>query len=179
MDAVYIAGVGMTRFGRHSGRRVKDLTAEAVRAALTDAGLDVPAIEAAFFGNTSQGNLEGQEMVRGQVSLAPLGLRGIPVMNVENACATASTAFHLAIGYLRAGMSDVALAVGAEKMVVPDREKMFGIFEKAWDVETAEANLAIVHEMGRGLEVPPGSMSNRPYSRPMDFYAGFARQHMR
>lgn len=179
METIYIVGIGMTKFGRHLNRSVKNMTAEAVSAALADAGIDRQRIGAAFFGNTSQGALEGQEMVRGQVALAPLGFQGIPVMNVENACATASTAFHMAVNYLRAGAADVALAVGAEKMVVSDKDRMFAIFEKAWDVETPDANRARLVEMGHGIDPPSGTMSNRPYSRMMDVYAAFARQHMR
>src|SRR5688572_3175243 len=111
----------MASFGKHANRSVRDLTTEAVQRALTDAGCDVAAIEAAWFGNVGQGAIEKQHGVRGQIALAAAGLSGVPITNVENACASASTALNAAINFLRAGQGEVALAVGAEKMVVDDR----------------------------------------------------------
>ena len=113
MENIYIVGVGMTHFDRHMDKSVKQLTALAVEDALKDAGCDRKAIEAAFFGNTGQGHFDGQHMIRGQVALLPLGIQGIPIYNVEAACASASSAFNLAVMQLRAGAADVALAVGA------------------------------------------------------------------
>ena len=94
---VFIAGISMTRFGKRPDQSVKSLTAEAVTAALADAGAAVGDIEAAWFSNTRQPMLEGQNTVRGQIALRPLGLTGIPVVNVENACASGSTALLSAI----------------------------------------------------------------------------------
>ena len=128
MENVYIGGVGMTKFGRHFDKSEKELTASAVQAALADAGCTPEVIGAAFYGNCGQGYMQGQHMIRGQVALLPLGLQGIPVINVENACATASTAFHMAVSYLRADMADIILAVGTEKMYSTDKAKMFGVF---------------------------------------------------
>ncbi|RZI96806.1 MAG: thiolase family protein, partial [Haliea sp.] len=98
---------------------------------------------------------------------------------VENACASGSSAFHLAVQALRAGSCDIALAVGAEKMNVPDKAKMFAVFDSGWDVQTLEANKAALLELGHGIEPPPGSVSERPYSVFMDVYAAFCRDHMR
>jgi acetyl-CoA acetyltransferase len=179
MQDVYIVGVGMTPFGRHLDRSDKQLTAQAVEEALADAACERGHIGAAFFGNCGQGYMQGQHMVRGQVALLPLGLQGIPVMNVENACATASTAFHMALTYVRAGSADVALAVGTEKMYSTDRAKMFGVFDSAWDVELVEQTRRGFAAMSDGIEPPEGSMSAKPYSPFMDVYAGFARRHMK
>ena len=176
METVYIVGVGMTPFGRHMDKSDKQLTAWAVQEALADAGLDAPAVQAAFFGNCGQGYMQGQHMTRGQVALLPLGLQGIPIVNVENACATASTAFHMALGYLRGGMADVALAVGTEKMYSTDKVKMFGVFDSAVDVEMADEILGRFTQLGAKVERPPGSESARPYSPFMGVYAGFGRQ---
>ncbi len=63
-DAV-IAGVGMTRFGRHLATGLKALGAEAVGAALADAGIEAAALEAAFVGNAAAGLVTGQECIRG------------------------------------------------------------------------------------------------------------------
>src|SRR4051812_28879127 len=60
MDRVYIAGIGMTPFGRHLDRSVKELTAAAVALALADAGAQVRDVQAAWFANTRQGQMEGQ-----------------------------------------------------------------------------------------------------------------------
>jgi acetyl-CoA acetyltransferase len=95
MRDAYVVGVGMTRFGKHLERSAKSLAGEATRAALSDAGLGADALQAAFVGNAVQGIMTGQECVRGQIVLRELGIGGIPVVNVENACASASTALHL------------------------------------------------------------------------------------
>ena len=87
-----IAGVGMTRFAKHPDLGLKQLGGEAVRDALADAGLGLSDLEAAFVGNCAAGLVTGQESIRGQVILRPLGLGKIPVINVENACASGSTA---------------------------------------------------------------------------------------
>lgn len=178
MENIYIVGVGMTPFGRHFDKSVKQLTAWAVEDALKDGGCDRKWIEAAFFGNTGQGHFDGQHMIRGQVALLPLGIDGIPIHNVEAACASASTAFHLAVNQLRAQAADVVLAVGAEKMYYADKAKMFSVFDSAWDIETASTNAQAVIDLGKDVVPPPGSTSNKPYSAFMDVYAGFGRQLM-
>ena len=140
MQKIYIVGVGMTPFTRHPDLSVKQLTGQAVLAALADAGCGATDVRAAFYGNCAQGYIEGQHLVRGQVALLPLGFQGIPVINVENACATASTALHMAYHYLRSGACDVAMAVGSDKMYTTDKALRFGIFDSAWDVQTPEQN---------------------------------------
>jgi acetyl-CoA acetyltransferase len=179
MQDVYIVGVGMTHFGRHLDRTEKQLTALAVEDALRDAACERKWVGAAFHGNCGQGYMQGQHFIRGQVALLPLGLQGIPVTNVENACATASTAFHMALAYVRAGNADVALAVGTEKMYSVDRAKMFGVFDSGWDLDLVEQTRARFVAMGEGVELPAGSTSPKPYSPFMDVYAGFARRYIR
>jgi acetyl-CoA acetyltransferase len=179
MQDVYIVGVGMTPFGRHLDRTEKQLTAQAVEDALRDAACDRKSVGAAFYGNCGQGYMQGQHMIRGQVSLLPLGLQGIPVTNVENACATASTAFHMALAYVRAGNADVALAVGTEKMYSTDRAKMFGVFDSGWDLDLVEQTRGRFIAMGEGVEPPAGSTSTKPYSPFMDVYSGFSRRYMK
>src|SRR5205085_4615619 len=137
----------MTPFGKRLERSVKNLTREAVTAALGDAGCARSDLEAAYFSNACQGHMEGQELIRGEIALRTMGIQGIPVTNVENACASASTAFHGAIQFLRAGMGDVALAVGVDKMFSTDRARMFSVFDSGWDVETPEQNRARLLEL--------------------------------
>src|SRR3984957_16539629 len=160
MREVYVAGVGMTRFAKQPGRTLKDLTAEAVGAALKDAGQTIEDVQSCYFGNAVAGSMTGQEMLAGQFALRPLGLGGIPVFNVENACASASTAFHLAWQAVAPGVHDAVLAVGAEKMTHPDKTRSFAAIGGSVDVETAPADL------------PAGR------SFLMDMYAGSALRYM-
>jgi len=178
MEDIYIVGVSMTPFGRHMDKSVKQLTAWAVEDALKDADCDRKWIKAAFFGNTAQGHFDRQHMIRGQVALLPIGLGGIPIYNVEGACASSSAAFNLATMQLRAGAADVVLAVGAEKMYSDDKAKMFSCFESAWDIETLEENKSCLAGMGKDIVPPPGSQSDKPYSPFMDVYAALGRAFM-
>ena len=176
---IYIAGVGMTPFGRHLALSVKDLTRQAVDAALADAGCAASQLQAAYFANSTQGHMEGQHMIRGQLALRAMGVQGIPVVNVENACASASTALHLAVQHVQSGAADIVLAVGAEKMFSNDKARMFAAFDAAWDVHEAAISKDGLLAMGRGITPPPGSVSPKPYSVFMDIYAAFGRMHMR
>ncbi|WP_426040449.1 thiolase family protein [Brevundimonas sp. TWP2-3-4b1] len=169
---VFIAGISMTRFGKRPDDSVKSLTAEAVTAALADAGAAVGDIEAAWFSNTRQPMLEGQNTVRGQIALRPLGLTGIPVVNVENACASGSTALLSAIHWIKAGAGDIALIVGVEKMVWPDRpERVAAAFAGGTDIHDREGVVAYIRSMGGEDPGPDRSLF-------MDFYAAQARAHM-
>lgn len=179
MSQIYVAGVGMTAFGKHLSSSVKDLTRMAVTAALADAGCDMRQVQAAYFANATQGHMEGQHMIRGQLALRAMGFQGIPVVNVENACASASTAFYLAVNHVRSGAADIVLAVGAEKMFSDDKARMFASFDGAWDVHDTEAGKARLLAMGHGVVPPEGSQSPRPYSVFMDIYGAMGRMHMR
>lgn len=143
MREVYVAGVGMTRFAKQQGRTLKDLTAEAAGAALKDAGQTIADVQSCYFGNAVAGSMTGQEMLAGQFVLRPLGLGGIPIFNVENACASASSAFHLAWQAVATGVHDVVLAVGAEKMTHPDKARSFAAIGGSVDVETTPADLPV------------------------------------
>jgi acetyl-CoA acetyltransferase len=109
-DEVYVLGVGMTRFGKHPDRDAADLGTEAVRLAIADAGIDPREVEAAYCGHVYQG------MVTGQRVLARVGLAGIPLANVENACSSGATAIREASLAIRAGEHDVVLAFGTEHL---------------------------------------------------------------
>ena len=175
-SGIFIAGISMTRFGKRPADSVKSLTAEAVTEALADAGAGVRDIEAAWFSNTRQPMLEGQNTVRGQIALRPLGLTGIPVTNVENACASGSTALLSAIHWLKAGQGDVALIVGVDKMVWPDRpERVAAAFAGGTDIHDREGVLAYIRAMG-GED--PGAAERSDRSLFMDLYAAQARAHM-
>lgn len=179
MEDIYVVGVGMTPFGRMPDTDIKAMSKQAVDGALSDAGIEKTAIEAAFFANASQGHMERQHMIRGEIALRTMGIGSIPVVNVENACASGSTAFNLAVTFLKAGEGDVALALGAEKMYSADRKLMFGSFDSAWDVSRDEEIRERLLKLGEGVEVPEGTTSDKPYSVFMDVYAAFSRYHMK
>jgi acetyl-CoA acetyltransferase len=122
-DNVVVAGIGMTRFGKFLERGVRSLAEEAVSEALKDAGVEVKDVQTAYFANAVSGLITGQEMIRGQAALRNTGLLGIPIFNVENACASAASAFHLAWLAVASGQYDVALAVGAEKLFHEDKSR--------------------------------------------------------
>lgn len=179
MTDVFIIGVGMTRFGRYLDHRLEAIARPAVEEALSDAGLERGHIQAAFFANTAQGVVEGQHLVRGQLVLRALGFEHIPVMNVENACASASTALNAAYSYVASGQGDIALALGAEKMNSADRAKSFAIFDGAWDVHDVDASVRRLASLGKDLALPPGAGQNSgKRSVFMDVYAALARYHM-
>lgn len=170
---VFIAGIGMTALGKRLDQSVKSLTAEAVRAALDDAGAAVGDIGAAWFANTRQPMLEGQNTVRGQIALRPLGLAGAPIINVENACASGSTALWLAMQWLRSGAGDIALIAGAEKMVWPERpDRVAAAFAGGTDIHDREGVIGFIRDMG-------GDEPGEGRSLFMDLYAAQAQAHMK
>ncbi|HZP41178.1 MAG TPA: thiolase family protein [Candidatus Binatia bacterium] len=171
-DAV-LAGVGMTRFGRHLETGLKALGAEAVREALADAGVGGAALQAAFVGNAAAGLVTGQECIRGQVVLRGMGLGRLPVVNVENACASASTALHLACALVSAGAYDTVLALGVEKLYHEDKRRSFAAFSGAVDVELLAE---VLKALDRGGASGGGAGEKR--SMFMDLYAAVARAHM-
>ncbi|WP_233270626.1 thiolase family protein [Chachezhania sediminis] len=176
---IWIAGIGMTRFGRHADRSLRNLTEDAVTGALVDAGLASRDIGAAFFGNAVQGAIEGQYGIRGQIALRDTALGPIPIVNVENACASATTALHLAINHIRSGSCDIALAIGAEKMVHPDSAVSMTAFEGSWERGDRDRVIGRLTELGRNTPTPADALAREtPHSVFMDVYAAFAKWHM-
>ena len=108
---VMVAGVGLHPFGRFPDQDLASLALEAVAAALQDAGVQWQDIPVAYFGHVYY-----QGMSVGETALSKLGLTGIPIINVENACSSGSTAFWQAYWGVTTGMFDLALAFGAEKV---------------------------------------------------------------
>jgi acetyl-CoA acetyltransferase len=179
MSNIYIVGSAMTVFGRHPERSLDDMAGEALNGALKDAGCAVTDIGVAYYAGLTNGPLQGQSSIPGQVVFSKIGIEGIPVYNVENACASGSSAFNLAVQSLKAGTCDVALALGAEKMNIPDKAKAMALFETGWDVSRADENFAFLSKLGDGVVPPPGSESDKPYSRFMAIYAAMCRYHMK
>ena len=134
MTGVSIIGSGMTRFGKFPERSLRDLSEEAVTSALADAGVDASRIDATIVSNSVAGIVTGQESVRGQTVLRGLGLMGKPIFNVENACASGSSAFYFGRQGIRAGDWGTVLVLGVEKMAHPDRKITYHALESAADI---------------------------------------------
>ena len=181
MADVFIVGVGMTPLGKHLHKSVKQITADAVSQALRDAAAERGDVEAAWFCNTRQGVLEGQHGIRGQAALRSFGLEGIPIFNTDNACASSSSGLMQAFAAVKAGIHDVVLVVGAEKMNYPERRKeMFEAFKGSWDRDLADQHLASLLALGKGLPLPPEALADSgDRSVFMDIYAAQARFHMK
>ena len=183
MRDVYIVGVGMTRFDKHLDKTVKGLTQMALDLTLTDAGVSKKDLEAASYSNSLWGYFTDQHCIRGQVALNACGIEGIPMTNVENGCAGASTALHQTWMGVASGQYECALAIGAEKVYNDDKLKMFGAFGTGIDVENTESQMSawanVLGDLKLEIPVqddPGGAGQNR--STFMDVYAGMCRWHM-
>jgi acetyl-CoA acetyltransferase len=169
----------MSRFGKHLDTGLKALGREAVLASLSDAGIDKDQIEAAFVGNAMAGLITGQECIRGQVVLRSAGIGAIPVVNVENACASASTALHQATAMVSAGIYDTVLALGVEKLYHPDKRKSFAAIGSAVDMEEITAIIEALKKAAESQGADKAaSGAGEKRSMFMDFYAAAARRHM-
>ncbi len=107
-DKVAIVGMGCTKFGERWDMGVEDLLVEAAYEAFEDAGIESKDIQAAWIGTVFSG--------LSAITLAPLGLQYIPMTRVENMCATGSEAIRAASYAVAAGVCDIALAIGVEKL---------------------------------------------------------------
>ncbi len=177
---VWIIGVGMIKFGKFLQRSIKDMTGQVINEVLKDCGLSRENIQAAWFSNSSWGIYSFQHCIRGQVALTANGIQAIPITNVENACASGSTALHGAWTAIKAGIYDVTLAVGAEKLYDEDRAKVMGGFMAGTDVEEMSRVVNRLQEQ----EAKEKAAKSQPeaqggHSAFMDFYAAGARAHMK
>ena len=163
MSRAVIIGVGMTPFGKFPERTIRSLALEAIEGAIHDSGIAMERIERVFFGNAVAGIITQQEMIRGQVGLRHHPLGGIPVYNIENACASGGSAFNLAVEAVSAGTIDVALAVGVELLNHADRSRPFNALRGSTDIE----------DIG---EAEPGHAST--HSLLMEYYAGVAQEYL-
>ncbi len=134
MNDAYVLGVAMSRFGKHADRSLAELAYEPIWEAIRESKADPREIDAAFVGNAYAGLMTGQESIRGQVILRAAGITGIPIVNVENACASGATAFCLAYRAVAAGQANLALAVGAEKLFCGNTGKSLQALSTSTDV---------------------------------------------
>jgi len=181
---VKIIGGAVTKFGKHFDRNMKSLVAEAVLSALKDADINKEQLQGAWVGNAAQGVLDGQESIRGQVVLRPLGIGGIPVVNVENACASSATALHGAWSMVALGEIDVALVLGMEKMYFEDRSRVLKAFMAAMDVETLPQMMEWFKQQEQQVKAAQEAKGEAPKEKSgqrtifMDAYAAAARHHI-
>jgi acetyl-CoA acetyltransferase len=110
-EDVYILGIRMTKFGKHKELDTVDLATEATLAALKDGQVSMKDMNI-----IAAGNLMGGAMPIAQVIQKACGQTGIPAYNVSNACATGATALRVVGMSIKAGESDMGLAVGVEKL---------------------------------------------------------------
>ena len=109
-ERVVILGVGLHPFGRHPEKSVGELARVAALAALKDAGVEFKDVQAGFCGHVVQG------VGTGLRTFGEVGLTGIPITNVELACASSSRAAMLAADAISGGIYDLAMVIGVEKM---------------------------------------------------------------
>ncbi len=159
MNRLYVVGAAMSPFGRFTDMGLAAIAGNVVKQALAGAGISPSAVDAVFVANAVGATVLGQEMVAGQAALRGTGLAGVPVFNVENACASGQSAVHLAAAYVRAGLAETVLALGVERMTHVDKTRPMRALAGAVDVE----------ELGPPEDKPPG------HSFFMDLYAERAR----
>lgn len=177
----YIIGIGMIRFSKYPNRNVRDMAIEAIDLCLKDCELEKKDLQAAFFSNTFWGMFSNQHSIRGQVVLRSMGIGSIPVINVENACAGASTALYLAVMGIKAGMYDCALAVGSEKITHEDKTVSLMAYASCMDIENFDKQLKLFEEVNKKLnfKIPEDGPPGQGRSIFMDAYAMGARWHMK
>ena len=175
----YIAGIGMTSFGNHLDKTLKALAGEAIQAALDDAGMDKSLLQAAWMANAAASVVQGQVMIPGEVVLRSMGIGRIPVINVENACASGATAFQQACAMVSAGMYDVVLACGSEKLFHEDRARALGAFAGAIDVEEEGGTFKILEMLSLAAKEPIATDVGVNRSVFMDIYSLMTRKHMK
>src|SRR5881398_433466 len=121
MRRIAVIGVGVTKFGLHD-RTSAELFADAAGDALTDAGIPASAVQALYYGNVVGGETEHQ-LHTGPQAASVLGIPSVPTTRFETACASSHAAFRHAVMEIAAGVSDVVLVGGAERVLnVPTPE---------------------------------------------------------
>jgi acetyl-CoA acetyltransferase len=156
---VYILDTSMIRFLKYPDRTVRELAQKATQPVLQRWKLRGDQIEAVVFSNSGWGRIAGQTAIRGEVALRALGIQGMPIINVENACASGSTALHVAYHRILAGASESVLVVGVEKIFSENSLMTLTSYLEGLDVEELPRTLEMAQEWIRqeGLDAPPPS----------------------
>lgn len=130
-----IVGVGMTRFGKFVDTPLRSLGSSAIDAALADANLEKSEIDMAFVANSMASVVTGEVSVVGQNVLRANDFTGIPVFNIDNACASSSSALTLAVHAIAAGAAETILVLGVEKLYSADRSRAYVALNGAADLD--------------------------------------------
>jgi acetyl-CoA acetyltransferase len=135
MREVAVIGVGMTRFGKYLDKSLKDLGRLACWDAIKNAGINPLEIEAGYLGNGVGGVLTNQTLVIAQVVFREVGVVGVPMMDLENACASGSTAVFQAWRDIQSGYYDTAIVAGVEKLYASDSQKTMAALAGGGDAD--------------------------------------------
>lgn len=138
-----VAGGMVGRFGRFTERSLVDIARPVVEGALKDTGLDTVDVQAAFVGNAFGGAILEQESIMAQVLLAPVGIHGVPMQTVKNACSSGSSAVHLAWNTIAYGQYDCVLVLGAERLTHADKRRSFAALATATDHKSVDENRSV------------------------------------
>lgn len=110
MSKVYVIGTGMIAFGKYPDRTLADIGWPSLREALLEAKVKPDSLDAIYCGTALGGMLAGQRVAKA------LGLSGMPIINVENACSSSSSAMAQAFNAISSGRFDTVAIVGVEKL---------------------------------------------------------------
>lgn len=133
MRPVAVVGIGKTAFGAFPDRDLRSLAVEAIRNCLADAGASPGQVEAFYLGNFAGRSFAGQSHLAPYVAAAA-GITGIPATRCEAACASSGAAFFQAVSGVAAGLYDVVLAAGVEKMTSQPTPRVAEILASAGDL---------------------------------------------
>lgn len=133
MRPVAVIGIGKTAFGAFADRDLRSLAVEAIAHALADANVSAPAVEAFYLGNFAGPSLVGQNHLAPYIGTAA-GFEGIPCTRFEDACASSGSAFFHAWQSVAAGVYDVVVAAGVEKMTSQSTPRVAEILAGAGDM---------------------------------------------
>lgn len=134
MRKISVIGIGETKIGKHADRSLQDLIREAGNKAILDAGIDKKEIQAAYVGNFNSSYLCGQGHM-GSMVIETLGLKNIPAVRTEGACASGSLAFRMGMMGILSGMYDIVLVGGVEKMTHQSTPTVTTAIASAMDYE--------------------------------------------
>ncbi len=164
----YIGAAAMVPFGRFPDRSAADLGRDAVLTLLQETKVAPDEIDAVYVGRSFAGVIDGQVSVSGQVALRGTGIEDLPVLNFENACASAPTALHCASHAVRAGQHRMVLIIGMDKLYARDRDQSMTALFGALDVQDNAWMLKRKQETGSWGSI---FMDN--------YYAKLAREYLR
>jgi acetyl-CoA acyltransferase len=171
---VSVIGTAMSRFGPQPDRTLRDLASRVALEALNDSGSRSEDIDLIVFANASGGLYDGQEMIRGEVALRHTPLAGTAIVNVENACASSSSAFQLGCMAIRSGMAARVMVIGAEKMTQEAKTRTYAMLGGAVDLTEDRAVETMVKSHALGLNTGEPTLNRSPfmaiYARRTDRY---------